>query len=901
MHSKGMSVVLFACNAFLVVVVVSIQHDKQKWMCVRVVMMLLLWLLCKWMLLHSCCCRSPSFQLMTPPPSFLIVAVQRSVRDIDQNRRRKFLYTVPILTVSKQQPPQDSSSTSSTVDSPSTVTTTSVRIPPTELPGSVLFPLVGTHRTAVFVSHTSNSNAKNGAGGDAENKQQYHCEIWDEKEQCLQRRIDLSGAGGRHGRVMVESGSVFGVPSWNSDETILVYAAERKPIATASFFDARTTTTTRSDTNPSTDGGGVGVASVVVVGGQHTLGIGKHEGWGEKHGRQQHPLTDLFCVNATTGKVGRVENVPELDGDVALGQAVFRPASSNQNGDDDDRDDHPMIVYTGWDAGGGGEMPRRLGLAYCQQRPSKLYKSSVVELLRSLKEEARIPLRDRKGKDDGEDSVDSAEGSAEIRATDTACVCLTPSYRLACSPRFSPVNAQTGTCKLVFLGSERGFDTHFGCYSLAAMDAIGGTNDFTEPSVLVRQVVDPYRDSPKEAGVVVAGQPFPGLYMLQLPVSCFLSERYLLATTQWGSCQKVIRIDVEDGSVRLVRCRGVHEFSSDAFLCSVAGDAFVSTATPCQPATVLKISANDLLCENLAASLEGRVLTRMAPISATTASSVCVSESTLDLSFDIVVIDAPKVEGVSFENPIESILLLPNKAKFPNPPMIVVPHGGPHSASSTSYTPSYAYLCGHGGYAVLLVNYRGSIGFGQGAIESLPTNIGTLDVEDLIAATNSVLKSGLVDPERVGICGGSHGGYLTAHATSQYPDLFRAAAMRNPVVNIASMVTATDIPDWCYVEATGSYSWKEFKPPTKDEILTMYDRSPVRLIDRVRTPTLVALGLKDLRVPPSQGLEWFHSLRSRGCPAKLLLYENDDHAIDGVAAEADHWINVKHWFDQYLK
>lgn len=80
----------------------------------------------------------------------------------------------------------------------------------------------------------------------------------------------------------------------------------------------------------------------------------------------------------------------------------------------------------------------------------------------------------------------------------------------------------------------------------------------------------------------------------------------------------------------------------------------------------------------------------------------------------------------------------------------------------------------------------------------------------------------------------------------------------------------------------------------------MWDKSPIRHLSNVRAPTLVALGLSDLRVPPSQGMEWFHSLRSMGIQCKLLQYEKDDHAIAGVQSEADHWVNIKEWFDKYL-
>lgn len=80
----------------------------------------------------------------------------------------------------------------------------------------------------------------------------------------------------------------------------------------------------------------------------------------------------------------------------------------------------------------------------------------------------------------------------------------------------------------------------------------------------------------------------------------------------------------------------------------------------------------------------------------------------------------------------------------------------------------------------------------------------------------------------------------------------------------------------------------------------MWQKSPIVHLDRVKAPTLIGLGMKDKRVPPSQGIEYYHSLRARNVPTKLLMYEDCDHAIDGAASEADFWINVKRWFDEHL-
>ena len=155
-------------------------------------------------------------------------------------------------------------------------------------------------------------------------------------------------------------------------------------------------------------------------------------------------------------------------------------------------------------------------------------------------------------------------------------------------------------------------------------------------------------------------------------------------------------------------------------------------------------------------------------------------------------------------------------------PLVVFPHGGPHSVFSSDYfvnAVAFAAL----GYFVVMVNYRGSSGFGQvhltqmcgplssrhfqASIESLPGKVGVQDVNDVNDAASAVLEEwkGVVDPEQVVAFGGSHGGLLSAHLTGQFPERYKAAGIRNPVIDILSMVAVTDIPDWCAVESGFQY------------------------------------------------------------------------------------------------
>jgi acylaminoacyl-peptidase len=127
--------------------------------------------------------------------------------------------------------------------------------------------------------------------------------------------------------------------------------------------------------------------------------------------------------------------------------------------------------------------------------------------------------------------------------------------------------------------------------------------------------------------------------------------------------------------------------------------------------------------------------------------------------------------------------------------------------------------------------------------------------------------------------------------------------MRNPVTNIPAMVGVTDIPDWCFIEAlgVGSYDFTSHRVPTGPELGKMLASSPVAHIDRVKTPCLVCLGGKDLRVPASQGREYYHLLRARGIPTRLLNFPEDSHPIDKPASEANHWVCIAQWLREHMR
>jgi acylaminoacyl-peptidase len=215
-------------------------------------------------------------------------------------------------------------------------------------------------------------------------------------------------------------------------------------------------------------------------------------------------------------------------------------------------------------------------------------------------------------------------------------------------------------------------------------------------------------------------------------------------------------------------------------------------------------------------------------------------------------------------------------------PLVLFVHGGPHNTDTGMYTHGIFFYLANG-HNVLSVNYGGSLGFGQGQVDGLLGHVGTNDVEDVLAAlADAQNRFSLRGP--VIISGGSHGGFLTAHLSSRFPRLFVAAVMRNPVIDIGAMYFASDIPDWCLAES-GAKSGT-----CAADVAMMHAASPSRHCSPIMTvPTIIGIGLNDLRVPVSQGRAWFALVKacSPATPIRLLEYPGTGHSMDSPQAALD--------------
>ncbi|XP_011620093.2 acylamino-acid-releasing enzyme [Takifugu rubripes] len=236
-----------------------------------------------------------------------------------------------------------------------------------------------------------------------------------------------------------------------------------------------------------------------------------------------------------------------------------------------------------------------------------------------------------------------------------------------------------------------------------------------------------------------------------------------------------------------------------------------------------------------------------------------------------------------------------SKARFP---LVVFIHGGPHSQFPAEWNSTTAGLV-QLGFAVLMVNYRGSTGFGQDSILSLMGQIGSQDVKDVQRAVLAALQTDVtLDSKRVAAIGGSHGGFLSCHLIGQYPEFYRACAVRNPVINAATLLGTSDIVDWRYTSVGLQYSYQEI--PTAEALAAMLEKSPITHAAQIKAPVLLMLGGRDRRVNPHQGLELYRALKSRASPVRLLWFPEDGHSLSRVDTQADCFLNTALWLQQHL-
>ncbi|HEX8160385.1 MAG TPA: S9 family peptidase [Pyrinomonadaceae bacterium] len=224
-------------------------------------------------------------------------------------------------------------------------------------------------------------------------------------------------------------------------------------------------------------------------------------------------------------------------------------------------------------------------------------------------------------------------------------------------------------------------------------------------------------------------------------------------------------------------------------------------------------------------------------------------------------------------------------------PLILSIHGGPHGMSGYGFNAAFQAYAGHG-YAVLFINPRGSSGYGQKFSDGTLREWGGGDYKDLMAGVDFALKKyPWLDANRMGVTGGSYGGFMTNWIITQTPR-FRAAVSSASVSNLVSFYATSLYQDLIHAEF-GGFPWDDYD--------LLWRWSPLRYVRDAQTPTLFIHGEQDNDVHITQAEEMYTALRRRGVETVLLRYPREGHGLREPRHRLDALERTLWWFDKYLK
>ena len=225
------------------------------------------------------------------------------------------------------------------------------------------------------------------------------------------------------------------------------------------------------------------------------------------------------------------------------------------------------------------------------------------------------------------------------------------------------------------------------------------------------------------------------------------------------------------------------------------------------------------------------------------------------------------------------------------PPMVLSFHGGPEGQSRPSFRSIYQALVARG-ISVFAPNVRGSSGFGKTFVNLDNGALRFDGVKDIASTVDYVVEAGLADPDRIGIMGGSYGGYMVMAGLTEYPDLFGAGANLFGVVNFETFFANTE--PWM-----AAISTVEYGDPVKDKEL-LEQLSPIHKVDRVIAPTIVLHGANDTNVPVVEAEQVVDSLKQRGVPVKYVLFPDEGHGWRKTENRVTSDVEIVRWFETNL-
>ncbi len=224
---------------------------------------------------------------------------------------------------------------------------------------------------------------------------------------------------------------------------------------------------------------------------------------------------------------------------------------------------------------------------------------------------------------------------------------------------------------------------------------------------------------------------------------------------------------------------------------------------------------------------------------------------------------------------IPAYLILPKGVPARNLPALIIPHGGPWGRDTWSYNPMAQFFANRG-YAVLMPNFRGSTGYGRKFLDAGNLEWGRKMQDDLTWGVKYMVSEGIADPRRVGILGGSYGGYATLAGVAFTPDVYAAAV---DIVGPSNLITLLDsIPP--YWEPIRKLFYQRMGDPnTPQGKAQLMEQSPLNSADKIKTPLLVAQGANDPRVNRREAEQIVIALRERGFSVEYILAPDEGHGF----------------------
>ena len=245
---------------------------------------------------------------------------------------------------------------------------------------------------------------------------------------------------------------------------------------------------------------------------------------------------------------------------------------------------------------------------------------------------------------------------------------------------------------------------------------------------------------------------------------------------------------------------------------------------------------------------------------------------------------------------IPAFLTVPKGVEAKNLPAVIVPHGGPWYRDSWGYD-AFAQFLANRGYAVLQPNFRGSTGYGKKFIDAGNKQWGDKMQDDVTWGAKYLIAQGIADPKKIGIMGGSYGGYATLAGVAFTPDVYAAGVS---IVGPSNLITLLEsIPPY-WEQIRKLFYERMGDPNTPEGKAQLLRQSPLSAADKIKTPLLVIQGANDPRVTKRESDQIVIALRDRGFPVEYLVAPDEGHGFARPVNNMAMFASAEKFLAKYL-